>query len=243
VATKTCISMRRGYHFVPKVMLGRPSDILFRRFRRLGLPRSWTRGIADVWVKFFVGASEKYGLQPPTGRLFETHPTVNSDILSALRDGRVSARVGIDRIEGNQVRFHDGRSEAFDVIVWATGYRETFPFFDAGIIDWKPGEPPPLLLKMMHPRIASLFFIGLFQPIGCIWRLADYQARIAALQITKQLQRPRDIETRIRKQIDSPHWRFDSAPRHAYEVDYHDFRTELCKELAGAPHTEITPRG
>jgi cation diffusion facilitator CzcD-associated flavoprotein CzcO len=242
VASKACISMRRGYHFVPKVMLGRPSDILFQRFRRLGLPRSWTRGIADAWVKFFVGAPEKYGLQSPTGRLFETHPTVNSDILSALRDGRVSARVGIDRIEGNQVRFHDGRSEAFDVIIWATGYRETFPFLDAGIIDWKPGEPPPLLLKMMHPRIASLFFIGLFQPIGCIWRLADYQARIAALQITNRLQRPADIAARIRKQIDSPHWRFDSAPRHAYEVDYHDFRTELCNELAAATHTETHAR-
>ena len=243
VAAKACISMRRGYHFVPKVMLGRPSDILFQRFRRLGLPRSWTRSIADAWVRFFVGAPEKYGLQPPASRLFEIHPTVNSDILSALRDGRVSARVGIERIEGNQVGFHDGRSEAFDVIIWATGYRETFPFLDPGIIDWKPGEPPPLLLKMMHPRIASLFFIGLFQPIGCIWRLADYQARIAALQITEQLQRPHDIEARIRKQLDSPHWRFDNAPRHAYEVDYHDFRTELCKELAAVTHTETHARG
>jgi hypothetical protein len=28
---------------------------------------------------------------------------------------------------------------------------------------------PPLCLKMMHPTIRSLFFIGLFQPIGCIW--------------------------------------------------------------------------
>jgi hypothetical protein len=85
---------------------------------------------------------------------------------------------------------------------------------------------------MMHRRIANLFFVGLFQPIGCIWRLADYQARIAALQITGQLKRPMDIDARILDQIRSPHWRFDSAPRHALEVDYHDFRAELLKELA-----------
>ena len=232
VASHTCLSMRRGYHFVPKVMLGRPSDVLYQRIRRLGLPKSWTRRLADAWVRFSVGPPEKYGLQAPAGRLFEMHPTLSSDILSALRDGRVFARTGIERLDGAEVRFHDGRSESFDTIIWATGYRDGFPFLDASVVDWKPGEQPPLLLRMMHRRIASLFFVGLFQPIGCIWRLADYQARIAALQITGQLQRPMDIDARIFDQISSPHWRFDSAPRHALEVDYHDFRAELLKELA-----------
>lgn len=74
---------------------------------------------------------------------------------------------------------------------------------------------------MMHRRIPNLFFIGLFQPIGGIWRLADHQARIAG-----QPQRPADIEARIADQVRSP--------RHALEVDYHDFRAELLKELAGA---------
>jgi hypothetical protein len=92
---------------------------------------------------------------------------------------------------------------------------------------------PPLYLTMMHPQIANLFFIGLFQPIGCIWRLADHQARIAALQIKGALSRPRDIEARIDKEISSPHWRFDKAPRHAVEVDYHDFRGELLNEIGG----------
>ena len=43
---------------------------------------------------------------------------------------------------------------------------------------------------MMHQTIGNLFFIGLFQPIGCIWQLADYQARIAALQIKGRLTAP-----------------------------------------------------
>ena len=231
IALQTCLSMRRGYHFVPKLMFGRPSDVLYQKLRRLGFPKSWTRYAAEACVRFNVGPPEKYGLAPPVGRLFEMHPTLNSDILSALRDGRVFPRAGIERLNGAEVRFSDGRSESFDVIIWATGYRERFPFLDSSVVDWKPGDQPSLLLKMMHQRIPNLFFIGLFQPAGCIWRLADYQARIAGLQITGQLQRPIDIDARIADQLDSPHWRFDKAQRHALEVDYHDFRAELRKAL------------
>jgi hypothetical protein len=87
---------------------------------------------------------------------------------------------------------------------------------------------------MMHPTISSLFFIGLFQPVGCIWRLADYQARIAALQISGRLQRPSDIDARTRQEVARPRCRFASSPRHTIEVDYHAFRRELMDELATA---------
>jgi hypothetical protein len=95
-------------------------------------------------------------------------------------------------------------------------------------------KTPPLYLKLMHPTIPSLFFIGLFQPIGCIWRLADYQARIAALQICGRLNRPPDLEVRIRREVAHRRRRFDPSPRHAIEVDYRAFRRELVGELAAA---------
>jgi hypothetical protein len=162
------------------------------------------------------------------------HPTLNSAILPALRDGVVLARPGIDRLEGSLVHFRDGTAEAFDTIIWGTGFRiSSFPFLDASILEQETSHPR-LYLKMMHPRIANLFFIGLFQPIGCIWRLADHQARIAALQIAGHLERPSDIGARIDKETRSPHWRFDTSARHAVEVDYHDFRHELMRELARA---------
>ena len=234
VASQTCISLRRGYHFVPKLMFGRPTDVQYARARRLRLPKSWLQFLVGALVRFNVGEPERYGLQRPAGRLFEMHPTVSSDILVALREGRVSPRPGIARLDGNGVSFRDGRTQPFDAIVWATGYRERFSFLETTVVDWAPGDQPPLFLRMMHRRIPNLFFISLFQPIGCIWRLADHQARIAALQIAGQLQRPADIGARVADQISSPHWRFDASPRHALEVDYHDFRRELLKELAGA---------
>jgi Flavin-binding monooxygenase-like len=235
VARKTCISMRRGYHIIPKLMFGRPSDLLYARLRNeYRVPKWLLPFLAGAVVKMAVGPLEKYGLQQPKGTLFESHPTLSSDILNALRSGAVLPRVGVKALDGDKVRFDDGRSEEFDVIIWATGYRIGFPFLDKPVVAWTEADRVPLYLKMMHGRIPSVFFIGLFQPIGCIWRLADHQARIAALQIKGVLNRPGDIDVRIEKEVSSPHWRFEKVSRHAVEVDYHDFRAELLKEIGDA---------
>lgn len=232
VAASTTISIRRGCYIVPKIIFGRPVDVLYARTRKF--PRFLWQPAFRLIGKLTVGPWEKYGLPAPVGGPFEIHPTLNSNILSALRDGNVLPRTGIDRLDGERVQFVDGTSEAFDVILWGTGFRTTIPFLDATVVDWDTTQRPPLYLKMMHRTIEDLFFIGLFQPIGCIWRLADHQARIAALQIAGRLDRPANIDTRIDKEMRSPHWAFQSTPRHAIEVDYHDFRRELFEELGRA---------
>lgn len=235
VAERTCLSLRRGYYIVPKLIFGRPIDVAYARLReQWRMPRPLVQPFLGVLTRLLVGPWEKYGLPRPQGRPLETHPTLNSGILSALRDGSVLARGGIDHLDGKLVHFRDGSSERFDTIIWGTGFSLSYPFLDGAVIDQVMSRPPPLYLKMMHRRIANLFFIGLFQPIGCIWRLADFQARIAALQIAGRLQRPTDIIARIDKEIQSPHWRFDQSARHLVEVDHHDFRRELLQELARA---------
>lgn len=232
VAKKCCISMRRGYNIMPKLMFGRPSDVLHARLRRyMGRFRSLLQFVTGVAIRAYVGPLEKYGLQPPKGGALEMHPTLNSDILMALRNGDVLPRVGIESFNGRDVSFSDGLIESFDSVIWATGYLIRFSFLDSSVVDWDSTDRLPLYLMMMHRHIQNIFFIGLFQPIGCIWRLADHQARIAALQIKGLLARPDDINERIEKSIHRPHWHFDSSPRHAIEVDYHDFRTELLREI------------
>ena len=128
-------------------------------------------------------------------------------------------RVGIVRLAENEIEFLDGIVEAFDTVIWATGFRATFPFLDASVVDWNMAECPPLYLKMMHREAANLYFIGFFQPLGCIWRLADHQARIAALQIAGYLNRPADIVARIAREMGTRHRRFDQSTRHAIEVE------------------------
>ena len=232
VAERVAISMRRGYYIVPKILFGRPADVGLWWLRHW--PKPIRRHMAQALVRLAVGNYDRYGLQQPERSVLELHPTLNSDLLNALRHGTVTARVGIARLDGEAVEFRDGRREAFDTIIWATGYRTAFPFLEPRLADFDGTEPPPLYLKMMHREAADLFFIGLFQPIGCIWNLADHQARIAALQIAGRLPRPADIARRIRREVERPHWRFDPAPRHATEVDFYEFRRELLTEIGRA---------
>lgn len=229
VAERTCISMRRGYFIVPKMLYGRPIDAQLQRAQKL--PRPLMQLLFRVMLRVAVGPWRRYGLQSPTCAPLEMHPTLNTFILAALSDGRVQPRVGIERLDGVTVRFNDGTTEPFDTIIWATGFSTSFPFLDSSIVDWETSRAPPLYLKMMHRRIANLYFIGFFQPLGCIWRLADHQARIAALQIAGRLDRPPDTDRRIDAEIRMRELAFDASPRHAMEVDYYDFRRDLFAEL------------
>jgi len=231
VAARTALSMREGTYFIPKLMFGQPIDIVYASWKSK-IPRPILQSALRLWLRLTVGKWEHYGLRTPTNAPLEKHPTVNFGVLDALRHGRIVARHGIERHDGHAVCFTDGTHEEFDVIIMGTGFRISFPFLPKRVAGWDMTKTPPLYLKMMHPTIPSLFFIGLFQPIGCIWQLADYQARIAALQLSGRLRRPPDIDARIRREV--AHHRFDPSPRHAIEVDYHAFRRELLAELATA---------
>jgi cation diffusion facilitator CzcD-associated flavoprotein CzcO len=231
LASRAALSIREGTYVIPKLVFGQPIDVVYA-FWKSRLPKPLFRSALKLWLRLAIGKWEDYGLQTPTHAPLEKPPTVSSSVLEALRHGRLVARRGIERYDGHTVHFTDGTQEEFDAIIMGTGFRISFPFLSKRVAGWDMAKTPPLYLKMMHPTIPSLFFIGLFQPIGCIWQLADLQARIAALQITGRLRRPLDIDSRVRREVAHSHHRFDPSPRHAIEVDYHVFRRELIGELA-----------
>jgi Flavin-binding monooxygenase-like len=130
------------------------------------------------------------------------------------------------------VRFVDGTAEEFAAIIAATGFETSYPYLPGGVGDYS-GTEVPLYLKVFHPKYEDLFFIGLFQPLGCIWPLADIQGRLVAKAILGEWRRPTDIDAAIRREMEHPDYAFPKTPRHAVEVDYHEFRKRLGKELAG----------
>jgi len=64
-----------------------------------------------------------------------------------------------------------------------------------------------------------------------------HQARIAARQITGRLSRPSDAAARGAREARKRRQRFGSSPRHLIEVDYHDFRQALLRELGETSNT------
>ncbi|BES72853.1 NAD(P)-binding domain-containing protein [Marinobacter nanhaiticus D15-8W] len=233
LADTVCLSMRSPQWFLPKFMFGMPSDVL-------GAKNPWIPARVRQWIftgllKLLQGDYEKkYGLPKPKTPVLSHHPTINSDLLDFIRHGRIKPRPAIKSFDGNTVEFVDGRKEAFDTIVACTGFWISFPFFEQSFIDFSRAERVPLYHKMMHAEYDNLYFIGLFQPLGCIWPLADYQAKLACQEILGHWQRPADMHGVIMDEISHPHLRFEKGGRHSTEVDYHLFRQELKEELLQA---------
>ncbi|RUR16887.1 monooxygenase [Legionella sp. km535] len=229
VSPKTCISMRRGYHIFPKFIFGKPTDVAVAKIQWMP---SWLRQkFISLVVRGLQGRYGKYKLMKPDCGPLEIHPTINSELLYFIRHGKILPRPGISHFDGNVVHFTDGSKDEFDTVIFATGYQISFPFFDKECLDFSNSTKIPLYRKMMHPEFDNLYFIGLCQPQGCIWPLADYQSKIVARIITGSLKRPEQLHKKIEKEINKPHYRFKSNRRHALEVDYHRFRRELLDML------------
>lgn len=229
VSAKTSISMRRGQHIFPKFILGKATDIAFSKIN--WMPNWCKQILAGGVIRLLQGRYEKYHLKKPIGRPLAVHPTINSELLYFIRHGKIHPQTGIERFDGRSVYFSDGQKEEFDTIIFATGYKISFPFFSKDLIDFSALTTSPLYRKMMHPEFENLYFIGLFQPQGCIWPLADYQAKIASSIIAGTLKRPRNIQHKIEKEIKLSRKRFKESTRHALEVDYAIFRKQLLREL------------
>ncbi|NOZ97674.1 MAG: NAD(P)-binding domain-containing protein [Gammaproteobacteria bacterium] len=238
--TKTVsLSMRSPQWFFPKFMLGLPSDILLKAMD--SLPAEQRQDILTQSLTTLVGDYAKIGLPVNTKPPMSQHPTLNSDLIDYIRHGKIKIKPGIKKLDGKKVEFTDGSIQEFDIICCCTGFWTVFPFFDESLINFKKTEKVPLYRKMMHSDFKNLYFIGLFQPIGCIWPLADFQSNLACQEILGNYHRPSDIQAAIEEEINNPHYKFEGGQRHAVQVDYLPFREELVSDLASAGVT-IPPR-
>jgi hypothetical protein len=228
VSAKTSISWRRGYRIIPKFFFGKPSDIVGSGMT--WLPVKLRSRLSQFLIKIFIGSNKHYGLPEPDHAFGQTHPTINDELLYRIRHGKVHPRADIDRFDGKTVHFKDGSKEDFDVIIACTGFIISHPFFDRQFIDYSEGQVP-LYLKMMHPEYDNLFFIGLFQPLGCIWPGSELQAKIVARLMTGKIKRPANIRELVEREVRNPHYQQLNTPRHTITVDYHLFKKSLLKYL------------
>jgi hypothetical protein len=232
VSARTDISWRRGYWIVPKFVFGVPGDHIHNVLVNGApwVPRALRMWVNEQMLKLINGSNDRYGLPPPDHAFGETHPTINSELLYFLRHGRIGARPDIARVDGQTVHFTDGQHATYDAIIACTGYVIAHPFFEKSFLDYSEG-PVPLYLKMIHPQYADLHFIGLFQPLGCIWPAAALQAKLMARRLVGRWQPPKDLEDAVRTELANPDVEQLATPRHTITVDYPLFRRKLLAEL------------
>jgi hypothetical protein len=228
VSAKTTISWRRGYRIVPKFLFGKPSDVVASRMAFL--PTKLKFFFSELTVKIFSGSNKNYGLPEPEHAITGTHPTINEELLYKVRHGKVFPKGDIERFDGEQVHFKDGSVEAFDTIIACTGYILAHPFFRQDFLNYSEGDVP-LYLKMLHEKYENLFFVGMFQPLGCIWPAAELQSKIAARAIAGTWKRPENMAELCQREVTHPHLNQIKTPRHTITVDFHLFTKQLKKHL------------
>lgn len=228
VAASVDMSWRRGYWIAPKFMMGKPADVFSTKIH--WLPRKIWQKLSAFSLYIRNGKNEDYGLPNPDGPLGSHHPTINEDLFFTIRHGKIKPRTDIESLNGKEVVFKDGSKGEYDIIVACTGYIISHPFFDKQFIDYSEGDVP-LWLRMMHPDIENLYFIGLFQPLGCIWPGSELQSKIMARELAGKWKRPSSIKKLIADEIKHPDFHQINTPRHTITVDYHRFRKRLLKQL------------
>jgi cation diffusion facilitator CzcD-associated flavoprotein CzcO len=228
VAASVDLSWRRGYWVAPKFIMGKPADVFSEKIN--WMPKWLWERVTATSLRIRNGRNTLYGLPEPDGPIGSHHPTINEDLFYTIRHGKIKPRPDIEKLDGHTVFFKDGSSAEYDTIVACTGYIITHPFFDQSLVDYREGEVK-LWLKMFHPDIQNLYFIGLFQPLGCIWPGSELQSKLMARELSGKWKRPADIRARCDQEVEKPDFRQINTPRHTITVDYHKFRKRLLKQL------------
>ncbi|MGZ4182119.1 MAG: flavin-containing monooxygenase [Solirubrobacteraceae bacterium] len=236
VARKTFLSSRRGAYILPKYLFGRPLDQIGVNSLTGRLPWGFRQGILSTMYRVGVGRVQDYGLPKPDHKLGDAHPTISADFLNRIAHGEMTWKPNIDRLDGDRVVFEDGSAEEVDIIVYCTGYRVTFPFFDEDFIS-APDNDLRLFRRVFKPGIDNLAFIGLLQPLGAIMPLAEAQGRWLASYLRGEYRLPplAEMEADVRAERERMFRRYVASKRHTMQVDFDNYLYELGKELnAGA---------
>jgi thioredoxin reductase len=233
VARNTYLAARRGAWIIPKYIFGRPVDQLPNNPR---VPFKLRQRLIHQTIKAATGSPERFGLPKPDHKFGEAHPTVSGRILDRIAHGTIQPKPNIAALQGEQVRFSDGSSVHADVVVYCTGYKITFPFFDDNFVS-APDNHIELFRRVFHPDIGGLYFIGLLQPLGAIMPLAEAQSAWVGDHLLGEyaLPEPALLRKDIHDDQAAMRKRYIASKRHTIQVDYDDYLYELEHERrAGA---------
>jgi cation diffusion facilitator CzcD-associated flavoprotein CzcO len=227
-AERVLLAARRGAHVIPKYVFGRPLDTLATL---PNVPFRVRQKVLQTVIRTAVGDMERYGLPKPDHALLEAHPTISDDILSRLAHGEITAKPNIARLTERTVVFADGSEEQADIVVYCTGYKVSFPFFDEGFVS-APDNDLPLYRRVFHPDVERLYFLALLQPLGATMPVAEAQSEWVCDHLAGRYKLPSRAEmlADIERERAAMRRRYVASKRHTMQVDYDDYMFQLRRE-------------
>ena len=170
---------RRDVVGIPIQLLGMAASVL--------PPRAADR-IASALQRVAIGDLSRYDLGPAGWGTFTSRrpPLIDVGFLRQLRVGRVEILPPVQRLTEREVGFADGRSEPFDAVVAATGFRNALA--DLVALD---GEPARVPAGGARARLAHrLYVIGFRETVRGDLFESRRDSLALAREISRELVRP-----------------------------------------------------
>jgi cation diffusion facilitator CzcD-associated flavoprotein CzcO len=229
---KVWISTRSGAYILPKYIMGIPFDTL-NKYSVDWLPMAVKRALLSFFLWLARGKQQNYGVPKPKRPLLSEHPTISQDLLSLAGHGKVLFKPNIKKLNGKSVIFEDGSEETIDILIYATGYKIAFPFFDKDFLYVETDNRLELYKNVILPNVPHLYFIGFLQPLGAIMPLAEVQSEwVAQLIMGKaQLPSPEKMKADIAAEKSKMQKRYKSSPRHTIQVDFYPYKNMILREI------------
>jgi dimethylaniline monooxygenase (N-oxide forming) len=232
-AKKTFLSTRRSAWVMPKYIMGRPIDHWLAFFsRRLKLPTTWSRTIVKRIAYMVTGDQQRFGIPRPEHAIWREHTTLSQELIPYCGHGWINVKPNIKQLEGTFVSFDDGSREEIDAIIYATGYKTTFPFLSPEVFSVRDGEAV-LYRRMLAPERPGLYMLGLIQPVGPTIPLVEVQAKWLASVLADDTALPaRDrMEAEVRTHREEIARRYLGSARYTLEVDGRRYRKQLFGDI------------
>lgn len=175
------LAVRSAVNVVPRDFLGRSTQQSAMTFSRL--PNAIGDRMGILMQRISMGDLRPYGLKPagiaPARQLREQGRTPVMDVgtIKAIKSGAIAVYPGIERFWSKGVVFDDGRREAFDAVVLATGFRSAVEDFvdDAEVLFNQHGVPS----ACWFDERPGLYFLGYdAYSSGLLWRIREDSGRI-----------------------------------------------------------------
>ncbi len=178
--TPVASAFRKPRYVIQKVVDGVSSDwqwyTLFGALeRRFLTTEQWSQRQRERILRV-AGNPADFGAPAPDRDLRTAGLSLCQAYLAQVREGAIRCCPAITAVEGHDIAFADGSTDAFEAIICATGYDLEIPYLEPGL--WSTIDNGfGLYQRTLHPDLPRLGIIGQFLAQGPYWPLLELQAR------------------------------------------------------------------
>ena len=177
------LSLRGGVHIVPRDLFGVPIQVVATAATRV-LPLRLNDAMFPFILDLALGNLKPYGIRRPTHGLLQQVasagkiPVLDVGTVRKIAAGAIRVAPGIAAIQPDGVQFQGGRREAFDAIIFATGFRPNYA-------DFLVAGDAAACAEVARSAAQTLHFVGFRNPVTGLLRQIAKEAVATADAIAR----------------------------------------------------------